>query len=139
MWLFCCILNNGASLCQCCCHHNIDGCTHRHNIHINMCTYQMLCCCRDHTIGNLYFRPKCAKTLDMLVDRTTSNIAAPRQCHNRPFVLTKQCSEQIIRCPYFTNIFSIYDRRFSSDIFTTDPDCIRIQSCHRSSNACDRL
>ena len=70
---------------------------------------QMICLRYNFTaIDDIYGCTKCLKALDMLIDRTQSDIAAARQCNLCIIVLAKQSSKQIVGCPYLPYIFIIH-------------------------------
>ena len=139
VWLLRSILDRRLSLCKHGCHHDIDGCTNRYHIEINMISNQLVCFRNNLTaIYNLYFRTKCLKALDMLVDRTQSNITAARQSNLCIVVFTKQSSKQIVGCSYLPNIFIIHtDILAGSDCSAADRNCMVINVFYLSANCLD--
>ena len=53
MWLFCCVLDNCFSLCHRSCHHNVNGCSDRYFIQINMGSCQLFCGCKNKPMFNI--------------------------------------------------------------------------------------
>ena len=107
MRLFRSIFNYGIALCQRCCQHNINRCTHGYHIKEDMRSCQSLSFRNNHAIFYLYICTQHGKSLNVLVDRPASNIAAARQCYFCLIKSAKQCPQQIIRCSDLFNIFVI--------------------------------
>ena len=87
------ILNNGTTLCHAGCKHNIDRRTDRNNIQINMVTDQRIGKGIDHTILDVDRGSQCTESLQMLVDRTASDIASARKGYLCLFIFAKKSSQ----------------------------------------------
>src|SRR5699024_4713423 len=74
----------------------------------NMASMKILCFRHDRTVNNLYFCTQSPESFQMLVNRTTSDIASSRKRNLRMFIFTKEGSQKIIRCTYLLDIFIIY-------------------------------
>src|SRR5699024_1592552 len=103
----CRILNDRTSGRQRCRHHDIDRSSHRNHIQENMTSMKILCFRHDRTVNNLYFCAQSPESFQMLVNRTTSDIASSRKRNLRMFIFTKEGSQKIIRCTYLLDIFII--------------------------------
>ena len=68
MRLLCCIFNDRLSFRHSCCQHDINGCTYRYHVHINMAAAKVLCFCYNQSMLNPHIRSQCPKALDVLVD-----------------------------------------------------------------------
>ena len=68
----------------------------------------------------------------MQINRTASDDASTRQCHFRLFVFTKQCTQQIIRCTNFFDIF-IIDIQLSYRR-SIDARCMTVYTLYHCSN-----
>ena len=91
------ILNDGIAPGKRGCHDHVNGCPHRYHIHIDMASEQLVCL-RNHHAGRCHpnIGSKRAEPLDVLINRTQSDITAARKRHLRLLVLAKKCADQIV-------------------------------------------
>ncbi len=89
-------------------HQNIDGRAHAGNIQINMTSHKALRTGSDHAVRNLHRRAQRLKPLDMLINRTASDITAARQHHRRLFKPSQKRAQKIIGCPDFAQRIAVH-------------------------------
>ena len=99
MGLFCHVLHDRKPVSHCRRHHHVDGGSYADHVKIQMGSPHMLGLGHDLAVLDIHVRAQCAKSLQMLVDRSASDIASPRKRYLRLAVLSKQGAKQIIRCP----------------------------------------
>ena len=104
VWLFGCILDNSLALSHCCCHHDIDSCANTYNIQVNVTSDQLVCVSINDAMLNAYLCPKSCEPLDMLVDRSKTDVTAAWKYNSCFFVLTKKSTKQIVRSTYLFNV-----------------------------------
>ena len=92
MRLFCHIFKNRHTLCHRSCHHHIDRSSYADNVKINMASHKSVRIGKNLSVLNLHFRSKGTESLQMLIDRSASDIAPARKCHFRVLILTEKGS-----------------------------------------------
>ena len=103
------ILNDGIALGKCSRHDHVNGCTHRHHIHIDMASEQLVGL-RNHHAGRChpYIGSERTESLYVLINRAQPDIAAARKCYLRLLVLAKKRADQIVRSADLSNGFRIH-------------------------------
>ena len=72
-----------------------------------MASMKFICFCNDRAMHDINLSTKCSESLQMLIDRTASDIASARKRYFCMFVLTKKCSQQIVGSSDLLDIFII--------------------------------
>ena len=93
------ILNDGHAFCHGSCHHHIDGCSHTDHIHINMASCQTLRRGSDQSMPDGHIGSQRPKALDMLINGTAANVAAPGKRYLRMLIFSQKSPQQIIGSP----------------------------------------
>ena len=105
------VLNDGVASGKSRCHHDIDGGSDRNHIHKNMRAVKILCLRNDNTMPDLHAGTQRTESLQMLIDRAASDIAASRKRNLRMLVLPEKRSQKIIRRSNLLDIFIIHTDR----------------------------
>ena len=90
-------------------HHDIDGSTDRNDIHENVRTCHMMAAGQNRPVLNIDLCADRAETLQMLVDRSASDITSAGKRNFRLVILAQKRAEKIIGRADLSNIF-ILDR-----------------------------
>ena len=125
------------SLCHGRRHHNIDGRAYAYYVKINMFSDQPVCLCHDLAMLDLHIRAHCAKSFDMLIDRTASDITSARKRNVCSLILAKQRSQKIIGS---TDLFDIivFNRNIM-DILSIDLHRMSVYTVNHCADALDRI
>ena len=135
MRLFCHILKDRKSFCHRCCHHNVNRSSYAYHIKINVLSDQTLCFCDNLAMLDIHISTKRTKTFQMLVDWTASDIASSRKSDFCSFILTKKCSEQVIRCTDLLDVIIFYIKIFN--VASVDSDCVPVNTVNLGTNSTD--
>ena len=105
------ILNDRHTLCHDGCHHDIDGRAHRDDVHVDMGSAKHIRLGYDHSgRRKAHIRAQCPEALDVLIDRTQSDITAAGKRYRRTAVPAQKGADQIIRSSDLAHVFIVYDR-----------------------------
>ena len=121
MRLLCRVLDDGVAVGKRCRHHDIDGRSHGDHIQIDVTSPQLFGVHNDDAVLDLHLRAQRAEALDMLIDRTASDLTAARQYNFRLLVLAQKSAYQIVGRPDLSYIFIIYQQVSAGiDILSAD-------------------
>ena len=96
---------------------------------------KFICFRNNSTVHNINICTKCSESLQMLVDRTASDVASTWKRYLCMFILTKKCSEQIIRCADLLDVIIFYIKIFN--VASVDSDCVPVNTVNLGTNSTD--
>ena len=102
-----------------------------------MCSSQMLCFCHDLAVLNIHIRTQCAESLQMLIDRSASDIASARQSHFCSLVLSKHRTQKIVRCSDLLDIIIFYIK--VCNCASVNLNCVSVNSLNHCSDSLNRF
>ena len=73
-----------------------------------MASMKFICFRNNSTVHNINICTKCSESLQMLINRTASNITSAWKRYFCMFIFTQKCTKQIIRSSDLLDIFIIY-------------------------------
>ena len=100
-----------------------------------MASMKFICFRNNCSMHDIYICTKRSESLQMLVDRTASDVASTWKRYLCMFILTKKCSEQVIRCTDLLDVIIFYIKIFN--VASVDSDCVPVNTVNLGTNSTD--